>query len=48
MEKKMQKAWELTRLWYVIIAKTSNVFLNMSREAEGDALKEMKEILNSR
>lgn len=34
--KKQDKAWELTRLWYSILSKTSNVFIVMSRKQEDE------------
>lgn len=34
--KKEEKAWELTRLWYVIISRTSNAFIAMTRKQEDE------------
>ena len=34
--KKEEKAWELTRLWYVIISRTSNAFIAMSPKQEDE------------
>ena len=34
--KKEEKAWELTRLWYVIISRTSNAFITMTPNQEDE------------
>ena len=34
--KKQDKAWELTRLWYIILNNTSNAFIAMTRKQEDE------------